>query len=362
MSEQNKGLFAKLDELDGRLCDIESQMQDPAIVSDIKKVIPLSKEQAKLSPMVSKYRVYKECLAGISDAETMLADDELDEDYKELAAEEIKELEDQKEQLITEIKDTLVMSDDTAIDSIIMEIRPGTGGDEAALFVRDLYGMYTRYAETKKYKVETLSVSPTEMGGFKEVIMNVKGSGVWADLGYEGGGHRVQRVPETETQGRVHTSAATVAVLPEPEEVDVNIDPSDVLEHVSRAGGPGGQSVNKLNSAIKLEHVPTGITVSMRDEKSQHKNRAKAWRILRTRIFEKHQREINKERDSARKTMIGSGDRSSRIRTYNFPQNRITDHRINLSLYSLDKAIMGEMDEVIAALKESDKQQRLENL
>ncbi|KKK47189.1 hypothetical protein LCGC14_3157720, partial [marine sediment metagenome] len=172
--------------------------------------------------------------------------------YKELAQEEIKELEEQKEQLITKIKDTLVMSDDTAIDSIIMEIRPGTGGDEAALFVRDLYGMYTRYAETKKYKVETLSVSPTEMGGFKEVIINVKGSGVWADLGYEGGGHRVQRVPETETQGRVHTSAATVAVLPEPEEVDVHVDPSDVLEHVSRAGGPGGQSVNKLNSAIKL--------------------------------------------------------------------------------------------------------------
>ncbi len=362
MSAQNKGLFAKLEELDGRLCDIESQMQDPAIASDINKVIPLSKEQAKLSPMVSRYRKYKECLAGIADAETMLADPDLDEDYKQLAQEEIKELEDQKEQLIGQIKDTLVMSDDTAIDSIIMEIRPGTGGDEAALFVRDLYGMYTRYAETKKYKVEVLSLSPTEMGGFKEVIMNVKGSGVWADMGYEGGGHRVQRVPETEAQGRVHTSAATVAVLPEPEEVDVQIDPSDVLEHVSRAGGPGGQSVNKLNSAIKLEHVPTGITVSMRDEKSQHKNRAKAWRILRTRIYEKHQREINKERDSVRKTMIGSGDRSSRIRTYNFPQNRMTDHRINLSLYSLDKIIMGEMDEVIAALKESDKQQRLENL
>ena len=194
------------------------------------------------------------------------------------------------------------------------------------------------------------------------MIMNVKGSGVWSELGYEGGGHRVQRVPETESQGRVHTSAATVAVLPEPEELDIQIAPSDVLEHVSRAGGPGGQSVNKLNSAIKLEHVPTGITVSMRDEKSQHKNRAKAWRIMRTRVYEFHQRQINKDRDDKRRTMIGSGDRSQRIRTYNFPQNRLTDHRINLSLYSLDKIIYGEMDDLIAALKDHDKQQRLESL
>lgn len=209
--------------------------------------------------------------------------------------------------------------------------------------------------------METLEFNPTEVGGLREVIFNIKGNGVWSALGYEGGGHRVQRVPETETQGRVHTSAATVAVLPEPEEVDVQIDPADVLEHVSRAGGPGGQSVNKLNSAIKLEHVPTGITVSMRDEKSQHKNRAKAWRILRTRIYELETQKINKERDSQRKIMIGSGDRSSRIRTYNFPQNRMTDHRIGLSLYSLDKIIFGEMDELIEALKDYDKQQRLQN-
>jgi peptide chain release factor 1 len=362
MSEQNKGLFAKLNELDGRLVDIENQMNDPAIACDIKKVIPLSKEQAKLNPMISKYREYKQCLEGIAEAEAMLADPETDDEYRELAQDEISELSEKTEELINNIKDSLVMSDDASIDSIIIEIRPGTGGDEAALFVGDLYGMYNRFAEKKRFKVEVLSLSTTEMGGFKEVIMNVKGSGVWAELGYEGGGHRVQRVPETETQGRVHTSAATVAVLPEPEEVDVHIDPSDVLEHVSRAGGPGGQSVNKLNSAIKLEHVPSGITVSMRDEKSQHKNRAKAWRILRTRLFEMNQRAINKERDSARKTMIGSGDRSSRIRTYNFPQNRMTDHRINLSLYSLDKIIMGEMDDVVAALKEYDKQQRLENL
>jgi peptide chain release factor 1 len=200
------------------------------------------------------------------------------------------------------------------------------------------------------------------MGGMREVIMNVKGPGVWTHLGYEAGGHRVQRVPETESQGRVHTSAATVAVLPEPEEIDVYINPDEVIEHVSRSGGPGGQSVNKLNSAIKLEHVPTGITVSMRDEKSQHKNRAKAWRVLRSRIYEHHQTKINDERDSARKTMIGSGDRSQRIRTYNFPQNRLTDHRIGLSMYSLDRIILGEMDELVTALIEYDKQQRLQNL
>ena len=192
--------------------------------------------------------------------------------------------------------------------------------------------------------------------------MNIKGAGVWAQFGYEGGGHRVQRVPETESQGRVHTSAATVAVLPEPEEVDIEINPDDVVEHVSCAGGPGGQNVNKVASAIKLEHVPTGIVVSMREERSQHKNRAKAWRILRTRLYEYNQKKANQERSSARKTMIGSGDRSQRIRTYNFPQNRITDHRINLSMYSLDRVLMGEMDELIAALQDYDKQQRLENL
>ncbi len=355
-------LIAKLDELDQRYVDIEAQISDPAIACDVNKVIPLAKEQGKLRGVVEKYREYRRLISGIDDAQTMLDDADIEDDFRELAQAELEELTEKKDALLDEVKNTLVMADDVGVDSIIMEIRPGTGGDEAALFVRDLYNMYTRYADKRKWKTEVLTMNATETGGFKELIMNLKGSGVWAELGYEGGGHRVQRVPETETQGRVHTSAATVAVLPEPEEVDVRIDPSDVLEHVSRAGGPGGQSVNKLNSAIKLEHVPTGITVSMRDEKSQHKNRAKAWRILRTRIYEKQQAEINKERDSARKTMIGSGDRSQRIRTYNYPQNRLTDHRIGLTLYSLDKIMVGEMEAVIEALQENDKHERLKAL
>jgi peptide chain release factor 1 len=254
------------------------------------------------------------------------------------------------------------MADDAAIDSVIMEIRPGTGGDEASLFAGDLYEMYKRYADKQGWKVETMDFAGTEMGGIREVTLNIKGPGVWAQLGYEGGGHRVQRVPETESQGRVHTSAATVAVLPEPEDVDIEINPDDVIEHVSCAGGPGGQNVNKVASAIKLEHKETGIVVSMRDERSQHKNRAKAYRILKSRLYEYYQQQADAERSDARKSMIGSGDRSQRIRTYNFPQNRLTDHRVNLSLYSLDRIMMGELDELVAALQDYDKQQRLQNL
>ena len=361
MAKNSDNFLSKLDETEARYSQIEQQMNDPAVAGDPDKIIPLSKEEGKLRPIAVKYRQYKKLSSDIEDAKALLEEGG-HEELAELARQEIDEFTVQKDALMEEIKDSLVMADDVAIDSIIIEIRPGTGGDEAAIFAGDLYNMYIKYAEKNNFKVETLSFTATEMGGYREVIMNIKGKGVWSLFGYEGGGHRVQRVPETETQGRVHTSAATVAVLPEPEEVDIKIDPADVLEHVSRAGGPGGQSVNKLNSAIKLEHVPTGITVSMRDEKSQHKNRSKAWRILRSRIYQMHIQKEAQERAKERKTMIGSGDRSEKIRTYNYPQNRCSDHRIKLSLYSLDKVMMGELDEIVTALKEHDKQQRLENL
>ncbi len=362
MAEKKDSLPAKLDELEARYSEIEKQLAEPLFVNNPTKLVALSKEQGKLRAIVTKYRLYKKTIAGIEEAEQILADSTADEEFRTLAKEELEQLEEQREALLKEITNTLVMADDMDVDSVIMEIRAGTGGEEAALFARDLYNMYVRYAENRRWKVEQLDFRISEKNGFREVIFNVKGPGVWSELGYEGGGHRVQRVPETESQGRIHTSAATVAVLPEPEEVDIEISPDDVVEHVSRSSGPGGQNVNKISSAIKLEHIPTGITVSMQDEQSQHKNRAKAWRLLRSRIYEYHQSKQRAERDSQRKTMIGSGDRSQKIRTYNFPQNRVTDHRINLSLYNLDRIMTGDMGELIAALKDYDREQRLKNL
>ncbi|MHC4424993.1 MAG: peptide chain release factor 1 [Planctomycetota bacterium] len=362
MAEQKDSLLGKLDQIEARYSEIEKQLADPEIAGDSTRLIALSKEQGKLKAMVARYREYKNAAAGIEEAEQILADSAADDDFRALAKEEIQQLGGKKSALLEEITSSIVMADDMDIDSVIMEIRAGTGGEEAALFARDLYSMYIRYAEARKWKVEQLDFSVTEKNGFREVIFGVKGPGVWSELGYEGGGHRVQRVPQTESQGRIHTSAATVAVLPEPEELDIQIAPDEVVEHVSRSSGPGGQSVNKLSSAVRLEHIPTGITVSMQDEKSQHKNRAKAWRVLRSRIYEHHMSKKRAERDSQRKSMIGSGDRSQKIRTYNFPQNRVTDHRINLSLHNLDKIMAGDMDKLIAALKDYDRQQRLKNL
>ncbi len=361
MTEKKDSLLAKLDEIEGRFREIEEQIANPDIARDSAKLIALSKEQGKLKTIVSKYRDYKKTLADVEGAKHILAT-ETDDELKQLADEELIQLEEKKQNQLDEIVNGFVMADDERVGSVIMEIRAGTGGEEAALFARDLYNMYTRYAEGRKWKVEGLSFSPTEMGGFREVILSIKGDAVWSELGYEGGGHRVQRVPETESQGRLHTSAATVAVLPEPEELDIEINENDVVEHVSRASGPGGQNVNKVSSAIKLEHTPTGITVSMQDEQSQHKNRAKAWRVLKSRIYELYQNKERAKRDTQRKTMIGSGDRSQKIRTYNYPQNRVTDHRIGLSLYSLDRIMAGDMSELTAALKEYDREQRLKNL
>jgi len=362
MAEQKKNLLVKLEEIDAHYSDIEKQISKPEIASDSARLIKLSKEQGKIKAIVTKYRQYKKTSEGIKDTEQILSDDSADNELKKMAQEEIQQLTTKASALLEEITSSLVMADDMDIDSIIVEIRAGTGGEEAALFARDLYEMYVKYAESRKWKVESIDFSVSEKNGFREVIFSVKGLGVWSELGYEGGGHRVQRVPETESQGRIHTSAATVAVLPEPEEIDIQISPDDVVEHVSRSSGPGGQNVNKVSSAIRLEHIPTGITVSMQDEKSQHKNRAKAWRVLRSRIYEHFQSRKRAERDLKRKSMIGSGDRSQKIRTYNYPQNRVTDHRINLSLYSLDKIMAGDMGELISALKDYDRQRRLENL
>jgi len=362
MAKEKDTFLTRLEQLEQRFGEIEKQLADPAIGSDSAKLIALSKEQAKLRDLVNKYREYKTTEAGIKEAEEILDDSTNDEDLRNLAEQERQQLEKKKEALLEQIKNSLVMADEATVDSVIVEIRAGTGGQEAALFARDLYNMYVKYAETRRWKVEQLGFNAAEMGGFREVIFGIKGPCVWSELGYEGGGHRVQRVPVTESQGRIHTSAATVAVLPEPEELEIKIAPDEVVEHVSRSSGPGGQNVNKVSSAVKLEHIPTGISVSMQDEQSQHKNRAKAWRLLRSRIYEYYQSRERAQRDSQRKTMIGSGDRSQKIRTYNFPQNRVTDHRINLSLYSLDKIMAGDMGELIAALKDYDRQQRLKKL
>ncbi|HUS47211.1 MAG TPA: peptide chain release factor 1 [Phycisphaerae bacterium] len=361
-------MIDKLEELDRRYGEAAEKMNDPQIAAKANMIVELAKEHARLAKIVEPYRRYKKLAAERDEAQAMLHDPASDADLKALAEGEIHNLKRQSEEALEQVKGLLVMSASDEIDSVMLEIRAGTGGDEAALFAADLLNMYRRYAESRSWKFEILSASPTELGGFREVIVNVKGEGVWSHLGYEGGGHRVQRVPMTEAQGRIHTSAATVAVLPEPKDVEVNVNwEKDVLEHTSRAGGPGGQNVNKVESAVKLEHVPTGITVSMRDEKSQHKNRAKARRILAARVYE-HFRGIQlAEEAAARKSMIGSGDRSQRIRTYNFPQNRCTDHRLKGegqegANFNLDKIVSGDMAGLIDALIARDRARRLANL
>lgn len=362
-SSVDQKLLAKLEEIAIRRDGLEAQLSDPEVAGDHTKAIVVAKEMGKLRWLVDPYRSLRATLDSLEEAREILHDASADPDLRDLAAEEAPGLEEDYEKQLEALKERVVTADDAAVSSMILEVRAGTGGDEAGLFARDLYEMYLRFCQIKGFKVEVLDQSISDLGGLKEVVLNVKGEGVWRSLGYEGGGHRVQRVPETEAQGRIHTSAATVAVYPEPEEINIDINwDHDVEEHVCRSSGPGGQKVNKTSSAIKLVHGETGITVSMQDEKSQHKNRAKARRIMTTRLFDHYQRLQSAELDSTRRTMIGSGDRSERIRTYNFPQNRCTDHRIGLSLYSLEKMLQGNLDELVDALQTYDKEQRLANL
>ncbi len=356
-------LIAKLQELSDRSEELHRQLADPQVACDPVRSVAIGKELGKLRHLVDPFRVFCKTRGDLQEVREISGDPGQDRELRELADEEIPRLQQEHDAQLDRLKESVVTGEDAGIRSIILEIRAGTGGDEAALFARDLYEMYLRYCERQRFRVEVIDQSGSDKGGLKEIVLNIKGEGVYRHLGYEGGGHRVQRVPATESQGRIHTSAVTVAVLPEPEAIDVNINwDKDVEEFVSRSGGPGGQNVNKVASAIRLVHRETGITVSMRDEKSQHKNRAKGRKILAARVFDHFQQQADRERSATRRSMVGSGDRSQRIRTYNFPQNRCSDHRINLDLYSLDRIMQGELDTLVEALQTHDKEQRLEAL
>ena len=320
--------------------------------------VALSKEYAEIDPLVAAIRDYRATLSEVEDLRALKSGD--DQEMAELAANELSELE-EKLPLMESALEILLLPKDSADElDVIVEVRAGTGGDEAALFAGDLFRMYSRYADILGWKSEIISQSEGEVGGYKEIVTAIRGKGVFARLKFESGVHRVQRVPETESGGRIHTSAATVAVLPEPEEVDVKIEEKDLRVDVFRASGPGGQSVNTTDSAVRITHLPTGITVSQQDEKSQHKNRAKAMQVLRARLFEAERERADSERAADRKSQVGSGDRSERIRTYNFPQGRVTDHRINLTLHKLEKVLAGDgLDEMVDALIREDQTQRL---
>lgn len=354
-------LEAKLDKLVDNYKKLNTKLSDPEVINDSDKYQKLLKKHAKLKKIVDKYKEYKEAKEGIEEAEEMM---ELDDDpeMQALYEEEIAALKPKKEKLQEKLPIMLLPDDPNDEKNVIVEIRAGAGGDEAALFAADLYRMYTRYAESKGWKVEVMSANESGTGGFKEIIFTIEGTDIFKYLKYESGVHRVQRVPSTESSGRIHTSTATVAVLPEAEEVDVEINSNELTIDTFRSSGPGGQSVNTTDSAIRITHNPTGLTVSCQDEKSQHKNKSKAMRILRARLQEKKEQEKQQERAEARKSQVGTGDRSEKIRTYNFPQGRVSDHRINLTLHQLDKILDGDLDPVVEALIEEDNVKRLEKI
>ncbi len=351
---------AKLDRLLERHATLQSQMSADVAPQDFVK---LSKEFATLMPVVEVVQALMDARKEAEDLGELLADPEGDAEMEELAKSELESLKKKLPDLEQELQILLIPKDVDDDRNVILEVRAGTGGDEAALFAGDLFRMYQRYVESKGWKVEVLSASEADYGGYKEIVASLRGTGAFARLKFESGVHRVQRVPETEASGRIHTSAATVAILPEAEDVDIHIDEKDLRIDVFRASGPGGQSVNTTDSAVRITHMPTGIVVSQQDEKSQHKNKAKGMKVLRARLYEMERKRMDDERAQDRKGQVGSGDRSERIRTYNFPQGRVTDHRINLTLYKLEKVLAGEaMDEIVDALVADDQAKHLANM
>ena len=352
-------MLAKLDQLSNRLTELDELLMSEGATSNMDSYRKMTREHAELGPLVALYKDYQSALGDIAEAQAMLGDPEM----KEFAQEEIEAGKDRLAALEMELQKMLLPKDANDERNIFLEIRAGTGGDESALFAGDLLRMYTRFAERNRWQVEMVSESASDLGGYREVIVRLVGNGVYSKLKFESGGHRVQRVPATETQGRIHTSAATVAVMPEADDASgVDINPADVRVDTFRASGAGGQHVNKTDSAVRLTHAPTGIVVECQDARSQHKNREQAWRVLAARIKDKQEREAHAKEASERKSLIGSGDRSDRIRTYNFPQGRVTDHRINLTLHKLDSVMDGDLGDITAALAAEQQAEQLASL
>lgn len=354
-------MFDRLSQIENRYDELNELLSDPEVINDTDRLMKLSKEEASLRDTVSEYRRYKEISEGIEETKEML-NESLDKEMEELAKEEYRELTEDKEVLEEKLKIMLLPKDENDERNIIMEIRGAAGGDEAQLFAGDLFDMYQKYADFQGWKTEVLDANSTGIGGFKEITLMISGQNVYSKLKFENGAHRVQRVPQTESQGRIHTSTATVMVMPEVEDVEIDIDENDIRVDIYHASGAGGQHVNKTASAVRLTHEPTGLVVAMQDERSQLKNREKAMKVLRSRIYDKITQEAQAEVDAERKSAVGTGDRSERIRTYNFPQSRVTDHRINLTIQKLDQILSGKLDEIIDTLVMWEQTQKLEQL
>ncbi len=357
MAATMQSFSTTLDELQRRLNELDHLMADPAVATDADKLMEYGRERADMDPLVSAWTEYKSIDDEMAEARVMA--DDSDPEMAELAKEELRALRSRREELEATIRRLLVPKDPNDEKNVIVEIRAGTGGDEAALFAADLYRMYTRYADKMRWKVDVMSSTPTDGGGFREVIFEVKGQGAYSYLRYESGVHRVQRVPATESQGRIHTSTASVAVLPEAEEVDIQINDNDLRIDVFRSSGNGGQSVNTTDSAVRITHMPSGLVVSMQDEKSQLKNKVKAMSVLRSRLYDQEQARLAEERGDARRSQIGSSERSEKIRTYNYPQDRITDHRIGKSISNIPGVMNGALDPLIDDLRAADEAERL---